>query len=293
MGGLVGFFCVWLCWLGGHGGWVIGFGGVLCTAWLFKDLTVLRVRSPWSAATNNPSTCTGIGTRTRWVGWFKKQWSNSCIWETGSASATTYSSRSGGAANAGGNGNQPSASGLKDGSYFGPQVSWLCFGSFYGLIRTLAGPLSWQPASGSGQPWKKWTSQDGVREGLLPSGMSAGWFWSACARLTSFARRTKEDLQRTMRGAFRLGGGSGPWPAQSPLQALASCLFWVLVLGTLCVVYGGVVYLRGVLFLQAMHPLNGSHQLHRLECPSHRFCIGHIMCNLALRSGCAASLSDP
>ena len=47
MCGLVRLFGVWLCWLVGHGGWVRGSGGVLCTHRSFRDLVTLPRWSPW------------------------------------------------------------------------------------------------------------------------------------------------------------------------------------------------------------------------------------------------------
>ena len=233
MGGLEGFFCVWLCWLGGYGGWVTEFGGVfggvLCTAWLTQG----HPWSQWSSShrmvtTSSRAGCTHTDARTHWDGWSRKLSWSSCTWRIGSARVIDSSSPSGDDVSADGRNDQPSASGLRDGYCFGLRANWLCFGNFCGLIQTLAGLLSWQPVSGLCRLWRKWTSQDGVREGRLSCGTSTGRFWNA---------RGSQDQGR---------------PETHDARSFAA---WRRV-------------------------WSGPHPQHRLECPSHRLCIGHIMCNL-------------
>ena len=183
MGGLEGFLIrVWLCWLGGYGGWVTEFGGVsggvLCMARLTQGHPWSRLSSSrHMATTSSHAGCTHTGAQTLWDGWSRKLSWSSCTWRIGSARAIGSSSPSEDDVNADGRNDRPCASGLRDGYCFGLWVSWLYFGNFCGLILTLAGLPSWQPVSGLCRLWRKWISQDGVREG-----MATGWFWNYNAR---------------------------------------------------------------------------------------------------------------
>ena len=93
--------------------------------------------------------------------------------------------------------------------YFGLEASWPYFGSSCGLILTLVGLLSRQPASGLCRPWRIWTNRGKGSVGsrcCFPGRVAVCCAWSVwTSRVTQLGPRLDQTSPR----------GFPPWSGRS------------------------------------------------------------------------------